>query len=129
MTLPRARSLPLLGCIGSGTILAALTVNTEVRARAWTVLTDGTGNAPTIQAAVDSCAAGDSVLVGEGTFFESVVIGVPLSIIGLGAGHSSEISAAGGNYCLITSGAVDPLVVVTIPLDSVQSFMWTAPTC
>jgi parallel beta-helix repeat protein len=37
-------------------------------ARTWYVNTAGTGDAPTIAAALDSCAAGDSVLVAPGTY-------------------------------------------------------------
>jgi hypothetical protein len=34
--------------------------------RTWHVLTDGTGDAPTLQAAIDSAQAGDTVIVGSG---------------------------------------------------------------
>lgn len=37
-------------------------------AATWVVLPDGTGDAPTIQAAVDSAAAGDEVVLANGTF-------------------------------------------------------------
>jgi hypothetical protein len=37
-------------------------------ARTWYVKNDGSGDAPTIQAAVDSAVSGDSVLVGAGTY-------------------------------------------------------------
>jgi len=39
--------------------------------RTWYVRNDGTGDAPTIQAAVDSAAAGDTVLIGLGLKLES----------------------------------------------------------
>jgi predicted outer membrane repeat protein len=37
-------------------------------ARVWDVKSDGMGTAPTIQAAIDSCVSGDTVLVAPGTF-------------------------------------------------------------
>jgi hypothetical protein len=49
-------------------ILLALTVST--RARTWYITPDGLGDAPTIQAGIDSAAAGDTVLVACGTYYE-----------------------------------------------------------
>jgi Right handed beta helix region len=40
----------------------------SVDARVWDVFVDGSGDAPTIQAAIDSAAAGDVVRVGPGTY-------------------------------------------------------------
>jgi len=40
-------------------------------ARTWQVKEDGSGDAPTIQAAVDSSAAGDSILVAAGKYFDT----------------------------------------------------------
>lgn len=49
--------------------LAAVSfVSAQACARTWRVTIDGTGDAPTIQAAIDSCAAGDSVFVGPGRY-------------------------------------------------------------
>ena len=48
-------------------LLAALTSAAHAQ-RTWYVLPDGTGDAPTIQAAADSSARGDTILLGPGTF-------------------------------------------------------------
>jgi parallel beta helix pectate lyase-like protein len=59
--------------------LAAATIlllPASASARTWHIQNDGSGDAPTIQAGIDSAAAGDTVLVGLGTYLEN------LSVIG-----------------------------------------------
>ena len=48
--------------------LVLLAFATPASSRTWYILPDGTGDAPTIQAGVDSAAAGDIVLVAAGTY-------------------------------------------------------------
>lgn len=54
-------------CIG---LLAYLATPLQVSARTWTILFDGSGDAPTIQAGIDSASADDTVLVAAGIYLE-----------------------------------------------------------
>ncbi len=49
----------------------AVISSSPAQARTWYIKVDGTGDAPTIQAGVDSAIAGGSVLVGPGTYYLS----------------------------------------------------------
>ncbi len=53
---------------GCGTLIGAMEVGCGSPARVWLVNADGTGDAPTIQAAIDSCSTLDTVLLGPGTY-------------------------------------------------------------
>ncbi|MFC1573117.1 right-handed parallel beta-helix repeat-containing protein [Candidatus Eisenbacteria bacterium] len=55
-------------------ILCAVLTPSSVAARSWYILPDGTGDAPTIQAGIDSTAVGDTVLVGCGTYNEHDIV-------------------------------------------------------
>ena len=67
----RIHSIPLLLLIAS--VLSGPLAN-PVSARTWYVKADGTGDAPTIQAALDSASSGDVVLVAASTYFENLVM-------------------------------------------------------
>jgi hypothetical protein len=49
-------------------ILAVASLSLSAQCRTWRVTIDRTGDAPTIQAAIDSAAEGDEVVVGPGTY-------------------------------------------------------------
>ena len=55
-------------------VLILLTAPSSTFARTWQVLPDGSGDAPTIQAGIDSASAGDTVLVGCGTYQEFDIV-------------------------------------------------------
>ncbi|GJM44205.1 MAG: hypothetical protein DHS20C21_10470 [Gemmatimonadota bacterium] len=81
-------------------------------ARTWHINPDGTGDAPTIQAAVDSAAAGDVVLLEAGVFLEQVALKSDLTLRSLTGPTATSIDAAGQRlYCIYTAGSVDNVTV------------------
>ncbi len=54
-------------------LLGSAFVPRPAAARTWNISADGTGDAPTIQAGIDSAAVGDTVLVGPGTYYENIL--------------------------------------------------------
>jgi parallel beta helix pectate lyase-like protein len=62
----RLSQLVLSGAIG------LLLPTSPLSARTWKVLADGSGDASTVQAGIDSAVAADTVLVGPGKYFERI---------------------------------------------------------
>jgi hypothetical protein len=92
--------------VGAAALLSACAASADT----WVVLADGSGDAPTIQAAVDSTAPGDTVLVGPGVYVEQVGIpGRPLTVRGMSGAEATTIDA-GGVGDTIAGWGVDLLV-------------------
>ncbi|GJM43930.1 MAG: hypothetical protein DHS20C21_07720 [Gemmatimonadota bacterium] len=82
-------------------VLAALLVSPPaLSARTWHINADGTGDAPTIQAAMDSVSAGDSVLVAPGTYPGDIDLVSGVSIVGSAGSHATIIDATSTGICL-----------------------------
>jgi len=58
--------------VGNTSALSNVPQVETAQSRVWRILADGSGDAPTIQAGIDSAAANDTVLVGPGTYVENL---------------------------------------------------------
>ena len=81
----------LLLTFAAAASLLAAALPAPARARTWSVLPDGTGDAPTLRAAVDSAASGDTLLLGDGSFTGADNRGIRIY------GESLTIRSAGGD--------------------------------
>jgi predicted outer membrane repeat protein len=78
-------------------------VSTPTSSRTWTVFADGSGNAPTVQAGIDSAGNTDVVLVGPGTYYENVNL----------RGKEIELRSASGPEATILDGSQGDDAVIT----------------
>jgi hypothetical protein len=74
----------------------ALLVAQSAQARTWNILEDGSGDAPNIQAGIDSGAVGDTVLVHPGTYPETIDFQGKDIVVRSSAGPQSTILDATG---------------------------------
>ena len=103
-----ASVLPLL----LAALVFVLVSATSPSARTWHILPDGSGDAPTIQAAFDSAAVGDTVLVACGVYHESdLTLSTSITLQGTSGGAQCvvlDIESAGSG---IHADGVDSLAV------------------
>ena len=72
-------------------------------ARTWNVFVDGSGDAPTVQAGIDSSVAGDTVLVGPGTYPEFVrIVGKDIVLKSSQGPQSTTLDGSGLNQPVVT---------------------------
>jgi parallel beta-helix repeat protein len=78
-------------------LLLAVGMARPARARTWYVKADGTGDAPTIQAAIDSAVSGDIVLVAPGTYDDTthVQVGDSLEVVNVHLYKNVKLLAEG----------------------------------
>lgn len=82
-------------------VLCALLSPSASPARTWMVLPDGSGDAPTLQAAADSTSPGDTVAVAPGNYVGAVAFLTPdVTLIGTGAPGAATVDAGGSTLCV-----------------------------
>jgi len=94
-------------------ILGVVVMAGQADARTWRIYSDGSGDAPSIQAGIDSAATGDTVLVTPGTYDENLnTAGKTLAL--LGETIAQEVIVDGGDLdrvLTLTAGIVKRLTL------------------
>jgi predicted outer membrane repeat protein len=99
----------VIGCLLCSVLLPLGTAH----ARTWLIELDGTGDAPTIQAGIDSAAVGDSVILEGGTWYVHD-INVKAGIYFAGVGGNADfvtLSADGLERCIMCDGLSIPTTI------------------
>ncbi len=90
------------GALRGGSQDFSLVVSGASRTKTWRVHADGSGDAPTIAAAIDSAAAGDQILVYPGVHREhDVVVAKEVSIKGIHGSRFTIVDAEGLGRCFL----------------------------
>lgn len=108
---PRALRLVglLIGCTFTVTSFAGIT-----QARTWRITAEGSGDAPTIQAGIDSASTGDSIVVAPGIYYENLdTKGKGLALLGTTAAEFTVIDGAqqGRVISLDSGGSVERFTI------------------
>ena len=92
--------------------VAVLAVACAVSAHTWYIAQDGTGDAPTIGAGIDSASTGDTVLVACGTYYEA--LGVKEGVTLLSEDGNADCVTIDGQYTYrgLGCGPCDSLTVI-----------------
>jgi hypothetical protein len=85
-------------------VLFATLLATQASARTWHILNDGSGDAPTVQAGIDSSVTGDTVLVHPGTYVENLNF----------SGKDIVLKSASGPETTILDGSGTPGPVIRL---------------
>ena len=107
-SLVRGRKVPKMNFWKSISLILLVSIcnSTNLSARTWSIKVDGSGDAPTIQAGIDSAGTGDVVRVSAGRYVENIDFkGKAISVLGSGA-ETTIIDGSGqeGSCVLFVSG-------------------------
>jgi len=88
--------------------VAVVLIASRADARTWSIYPDGSGDAPTIQAGIDSATTGDSLLISPGVYDENLnTHGKGLALLGTGAPELTVVDGgARARVLLLDSGGV-----------------------
>jgi len=90
------------GSLQGGAQDFSLIVSGAVRTKTWHVYSDGSGDAPTIAAAVDSASDGDHIFVYQGEYREhDIVVEKPVTIKGIRGPSTTRVNAERLGRCFI----------------------------
>lgn len=98
-------------------LVVLLLWSSNLQAETWHIKSDGSGDAPTIQAGIDSSIAGDSIAVCHGTYYENISLKNGIKV--LGGWDESFSSRDPATDTTIIDGQMNGSVVTALgPMDS-----------
>jgi parallel beta-helix repeat protein/predicted outer membrane repeat protein len=100
-------------------VFALLAHSVLAQARTWQVTVDGSGDAPTVQAGIDSAGNGDIVLVGPGTYYENINLrGKALELRSSSGPQVTILDGSGGDNAVVTcdSGESERTVIAGLTI-------------